>query len=89
MLINLASDEYFKSVKGLEFPVVTPVFQERKGNAWKIVSFNAKRARGLMVRFAIEHKIDDPEKLKTFDEEGYAFDAKASGDGKLVFRRAA
>ena len=87
LLINLASDEYFKSVKGLEFPVVTPVFQERKANTWKIVSFNAKRARGLMVRYVIEHKIDDPKKLKDFDEEGYAFDSKASGDEKLVFRR--
>lgn len=86
-LINLASDEYFKAVRGLEFPVVTPVFQEKKGNVYKIVSFNAKRARGLMARFVIEHKIDKPEGLKDFDIEDYSFDAKASGDDKLVFRR--
>lgn len=87
LLINLASDEYFKAVKGLEYPVVTPVFQEKKGNSYKIVSFNAKRARGLMARYVIEHKIDKPEELKDFDVEDYAFDAKASVDGKLVFRR--
>ena len=87
VLLNLASEEYFKAVQGLAFPVITPVFQERKANAWKVVSFNAKRARGLMVRFVIEHKIDDPKKLVAFDSEGYAFDAKASTDTTLYFRR--
>ncbi|MFM8257481.1 MAG: peroxide stress protein YaaA, partial [Polynucleobacter sp.] len=77
-LVNLASEEYFKAVQGFDAPVITPVFQERKGGAWKVVSFNAKRARGLMARFVIEHKIDDPKKLVAFDSEGYAFDAKAS-----------
>lgn len=87
VLVNLASEEYFKAVQGLAFPVITPVFQERKGNAWKVVSFNAKRARGLMVRFVIDHKIDDPKKLVAFDSEGYAFDAKASTADTLMFRR--
>ena len=87
VLVNLASDEYFKAVKGLNYPVVTPVFQERKGNVYKIVSFSAKRARGLMVRYAIDHKIDDPAGLKDFDVEDYVFDKKASTDDRLVFRR--
>lgn len=87
VLINLASDEYFKAVRAIDYPVVTPVFQERKGNAYKIVSFNAKRARGLMARYVIDHKIDKPEGLKKFDLEDYRFDAKASGDDRLVFRR--
>ena len=74
-------------MQGLQFPVITPVFQERKANAWKVVSFSAKRARGLMVRFVLEHKIDDPKQLVAFDSEGYAFDAKASTDTTLYFRR--
>ena len=89
VLVNLASDEYFKSVrpKLLDAPVITPVFEDWKGGRWKIVSFYAKRARGLMTRYAIEHKIDDVEKLKGFDTEGYAFDAAASDAGRWVFRR--
>jgi uncharacterized protein len=88
VLINLASDEYFKAVKGLAFPVVTPVFQEKKGDTFKVVSFSAKRARGLMVRYVLDHKIDNPEGLKDFDSEDYKFDAKASSAEKLIFRRA-
>jgi uncharacterized protein len=87
VLVNLASDEYFKAVKGLDYPVVTPVFQERKGGVYKIVSFSAKRARGLMVRYVLDHKIDDPAGLKDFDVEDYVFDKKSSTDDRLVFRR--
>jgi cytoplasmic iron level regulating protein YaaA (DUF328/UPF0246 family) len=89
VLVNLASDEYFKSVapKALRHPVVQPVFQERRGGAWKIISFSAKRARGAMARFAIEHRIDDPEGLKDFDRDAYRFDAKASDAGRWYFRR--
>ena len=87
VLVNLASDEYFKAVKGFDYPIVTPVFQERKGSAFKVVSFSAKRARGLMVRYALEHKIDDPMDLRAFDSEDYAFDPKASDETRLVFRR--
>ncbi len=87
VLVNLASDEYFKAVKGLDYPVVTPVFQERKGSAYKVVSFSAKRARGLMVRYALEHRIDDPKDLRAFDSEDYAFDPKVSDETRLVFRR--
>jgi len=69
--------------------VITPVFQEWKGGGYKIVSFFAKRARGLMARYAIEHKITAPEQLKDFDSEGYQFDAKASDTARWVFRRRA
>lgn len=88
-LVNLASEEYFRSVKPalLEVPVVTPVFEDWKDGRYKIISFFAKRARGLMARYAIEHKLKDPEALKAFDSDGYAFDAKASHDGHWVFRR--
>jgi cytoplasmic iron level regulating protein YaaA (DUF328/UPF0246 family) len=88
-LVNLASEEYFKSVKPakLDRPVITPVFEEWKGGGYKIVSFFAKRARGLMARYAIEHKLTKPEQLKDFDSEGYGFDAKASNEARWIFRR--
>ena len=88
-LVNLASEEYFKSVKPakLDRPVITPVFEEWKGGGYKIVSFFAKRARGLMARYAIEHKLTKPEQLKDFDSEGYAFDVKASNEARWIFRR--
>ncbi|MCM5569690.1 peroxide stress protein YaaA [Burkholderiaceae bacterium FT117] len=91
VLVNLASDEYFKAVapKALRHPVVQPVFQERRGGAWKIVSFSAKRARGAMTRFAIDERIDDAEGLKDFDRDGYRFDAEASDDRRWYFRREA
>lgn len=90
-LVNLASEEYFKSVKPakLDRPVITPVFEEWKGGGYKIVSFFAKRARGLMARYAIEHKLTKPEQLKDFDSEGYGFDAKASNEARWIFRRRA
>jgi cytoplasmic iron level regulating protein YaaA (DUF328/UPF0246 family) len=91
VVLNLASDEYFRSVdlKVLKARVVQCVFQNFKNGAWKVISFNAKRARGLMARFVIEHKIADPARLRQFDAEGYAFDESASAPDKLVFRRAA
>jgi len=91
VLVNLASDEYFKAVapKALRHPVVQPVFQERRGGAWKIVSFSAKRARGAMTRFAIDERVDDAEGLKDFDRDGYRFDAQASDDRRWYFRREA
>jgi uncharacterized protein len=90
-LVNLASEEYFKSVKPakLDRPVITPVFEEWKGGGYKIVSFFAKRARGLMARYAIEHKLTKTEQLKDFDSEGYSFDAKASNEARWIFRRRA
>lgn len=89
VVVNLASDEYFKAVdrKALKARVVQCVFQERKGDAWKIVSFYAKRARGLMARYVIDQRIDEPEGLTGFAEEGYAYAAEASTPDRLVFRR--
>lgn len=90
-LVNLASEEYFKSVRPrlLDVPVITPVFEDWKGGKYKIISFYAKRARGLMARYAIEKKITRPEALKGFDSEGYAYDENASGEFSWVFRRRA
>ena len=89
VLVNLASDEYFKSVKPkkLKGRIVTPVFEDWKGGRYKIISFYAKRARGLMSRHVITHRIDEAEALKGFDAEGYAFAADASDADTLVFRR--
>jgi uncharacterized protein len=88
-LVNCASEEYFKSVrpKLLDAPVIAPVFEDWKGGRYKIISFHAKRARGLMARYAVENRIDAPEGLKAFDSEGYAFDKKASDETRYVFRR--
>ncbi len=89
VIVNLASEEYFKSVdrKTLKARVVQCVFQDEKNGAWKVISFHAKRARGLMARFAIQHKINKPEGLQAFDLEGYAYDASGSTPDKLLFRR--
>ena len=89
VIINLASEEYFKAVdrKALKVRVVTCVFEEFKGGTYKIVSFYAKRARGLMVRFAIEKRAVTVKKLEGFNAEGYRFDAAVSAPDRLVFRR--
>lgn len=89
VLVNLASEEYFKVVRTdrVKARIVTPVFEDWKSGQYKIISFHAKRARGLMVRYAIDHQIDVVEKLKDFDTDGYAFDAAASDDDRWVFRR--
>lgn len=88
-LINLASEEYFKAVQpnGLSAPVITPVFEDWKNGQYKIISFYAKRARGLMARYAIVSGITEPERLKQFNLDGYAYDDKNSGDYRWVFRR--
>jgi cytoplasmic iron level regulating protein YaaA (DUF328/UPF0246 family) len=89
VVVNLASQEYFKSVdtKALNARVVECVFQEYKGGQYKIISFMAKRARGLMARYAITHQLVQPDQLRAFDTEGYAWVASASTPEKLVFRR--
>jgi uncharacterized protein len=89
VLVNCASEEYFKSVRPalLDAPVISPVFEDWKGGRYKIISFHAKRARGMMARFAVEHRIDEPDGLKVFDSGGYAFDKKTSTETKFVFRR--
>lgn len=89
ILVNLASEEYFKAVKPakLRGRVVTPVFEDWKGGKFKIISFYAKRARGLMARYVIENRVAEVDDLKDFDLEGYAFEATASDPDRLVFRR--
>lgn len=88
-LVNLASEEYFKVIKPrlLEAPLITPVFEDWKSGKYKIISFYAKRARGLMARYAVEHRIRRAEALKAFDSEGYAFDEHVSSESIWVFRR--
>ena len=90
VLINLASNEYFKSVqsKNLDAEIITPVFMDQKGDKFKIISFFAKRARGLMSAFIIKNKISDPQQLKTFDIDGYKYNAAMSEGNKWVFCRA-
>ncbi len=89
VVVNLASQEYFKAVdtKALKARVVECVFEETKAGQHKVVSFFAKRARGLMARYAVTHQLLTPEQLRAFDLEGYAWDAKASTPERLVFRR--
>lgn len=89
VLLNLASVEYFKSVdrEALQAPVIECVFQDEKNGAWRIISFHAKRARGLMARFIIDHGIDTAAGLRDFAVDGYAYAPAASRDGHLVFRR--
>jgi cytoplasmic iron level regulating protein YaaA (DUF328/UPF0246 family) len=89
VIVNLASQEYFKAVdtKALKARVVDCVFEDFKDGKYKIISFYAKRARGLMARFAATRRISLPEQLKGFDLDGYAFDSSASKPERLVFRR--
>jgi cytoplasmic iron level regulating protein YaaA (DUF328/UPF0246 family) len=89
VLLNLASEEYFKAVrpKKLDVPVITPVFEDFKNGKYKIISFFAKRARGMMARYAAVKHITDPVKLQRFDVDGYAFVPDASNERSWVFRR--
>jgi hypothetical protein len=91
VVVNLASQEYFKSVdlKVLKARVVECVFEEWKTDRYKVVSFFAKRARGLMARWAVLHKAATPRALEKFGLEGYAFEASVSRPDRLVFRRKA
>ncbi|MDY0011361.1 MAG: peroxide stress protein YaaA [Rhodocyclaceae bacterium] len=89
VLVNLASEEYFKSVKpkALKGRLVNAVFEDWKGGRYKIISLYAKRARGLMARHAIERRAEDVEALQDFAAEGYAFAPEVSEPDTLVFRR--
>ena len=88
-LINLASNEYFKSVKPklLNAEVITPVFKDWKNDKYKIISFYAKKARGMMSAYIIKNRIQDPEQIKQFDSAGYAFSAEQSSNNNWVFLR--
>lgn len=89
VIVNLASNEYFKAVKSklLKAEVITPVFKDTSKGKLKVISFYAKRARGMMARYIIENRIDDVETLKKFDVGGYVFSEELSSDKELVFTR--
>jgi uncharacterized protein len=85
--INLASNEYFSAVKPkiLKVPVITPIFKDNINGKLKVVSFHAKKARGMMVRFILDHNLEQTEDLKAFNYGGYGFDVRASTETELVF----
>jgi hypothetical protein len=87
--VNLASNEYFKSVKKKELraEVVTPVFRELKDGKTKVIGLMAKRARGMMARYIVEKRIESPKALKKFKEGGYRYVAAESTDTEWVFIR--
>ncbi|OCH68736.1 peroxide stress protein YaaA [Vibrio splendidus] len=89
VLINLASNEYFKAVKpkNLDGQIITPVFKDCKNGQYKVISFYAKKARGMMARYIIENKIDSVEALTKFDTAGYYFVEEESNVKELVFKR--
>ncbi|MEC8638892.1 MAG: peroxide stress protein YaaA [Pseudomonadota bacterium] len=89
VLINLASNEYFKAVKkkSLDGMIITPTFKDCKNGQYKIISFFAKKARGLMARYILENRVKDVEGLKNFDVDGYVFSEEQSSSTELVFLR--
>ncbi len=89
VILNLASGEYFRAVprKRLEPRLISADFKEIRDGKLRVISFFAKRARGLMARFLVRHRIDEPEGLKDFAEEGYGFRSDLSADDRLVFTR--
>jgi len=89
-LINLASNEYFKAVqpKTLNARLITPIFKDQKNGQYKIISFFAKKARGLMVRYIIDKRITNSEQLKDFNYAGYYYSAEQSSQNDWVFLRA-
>ena len=89
VLLNLASNEYFSAVKksALNARIINTEFKDLKNGQHKIISFYAKKARGMMSRFVIKERIDNPEHLKQFDEQGYRFSAEQSKPDLLVFLR--
>lgn len=89
VLINLASNEYFKSIiqKQLKFPIITPVFKELKDDGYKVVSFFAKKARGMMTRYIARENIQKAEDIKSFNLDGYVFNQELSKAKEWVFTR--
>ncbi len=89
VLINLASHEYFKAlhVDKLNARIITPVFKDWKNGQYKIISFYAKKARGLMSRYMIDNELHTPEQLKAFDSDGYQFSPQMSNTNEWVFIR--
>jgi cytoplasmic iron level regulating protein YaaA (DUF328/UPF0246 family) len=89
VLINLASNEYFKSVKPklLNGEVITPVFKDWKNDKYKIISVYAKKARGMMAAYIIKNRLESAEQIKAFDVAGYGYSAEESTENEWVFLR--
>ena len=89
VLVNLASNEYFKVIKkkALNAEIITPRFEDEKNGQYKVISFYAKKARGLMVKYAADNKLTNAEQLKQFDLAGYYYVDELSDDKTWVFRR--
>jgi cytoplasmic iron level regulating protein YaaA (DUF328/UPF0246 family) len=89
VVVNLASQEYFKAARrpALTAPVVDCVFEDDQGKGPKVISFFAKRARGLMARWIVRQRVDHPDDLRAFDAEGYRWQPEASNERRFVFRR--
>ncbi len=89
LLLNLASQEYFQVLQreAIQGDIITPIFKDAKNGQYKIISFYAKKARGLMARYIIQHHIQHVEDLKGFNSNGYWFNAQESDDKTLVFYR--
>jgi Uncharacterized protein conserved in bacteria len=88
-LINLASEEYFKVINknSIKSEIITPVFKSNKSGKLKTIGILSKRARGMMANFIIKNRIENPQYLKEFSEDGYSFDEKISSDNNLVFTK--
>ena len=89
LIINLASNEYFKAIdkKTLNANILDIVFKEKKGDSYKVIGIYSKRARGLMVNYIIRNRLESPEALKDFSDEGYRFDKELSTDSSWVYLR--
>jgi cytoplasmic iron level regulating protein YaaA (DUF328/UPF0246 family) len=89
LIVNLASNEYFKAIdkKSLNAKILDIVFKEKKGDSYKVIGIYAKRARGLMVNFIIRNRLNNPEALQDFSDEGYRFDKDLSNDSTWVYLR--
>jgi len=89
ILINLASKEYFSSINtaNIRGRIITPVFKDLRKGVYRIISFNAKKARGLMSRFIIQHRISDAETIKTFNLADYSYNGELSSEHTFVFTR--
>ena len=85
----MASNEYFTAIEGLKesnkVNVITPIFKELRGDEYKIISFNAKKARGIMTRYIIQNEIEDIEDIKKLDIDGYLYNEEMSTEKDLVF----
>ncbi|MEW8658686.1 MAG: peroxide stress protein YaaA [Candidatus Thiodiazotropha endolucinida] len=89
ILINLASNEYFKSIKPklIQGRIITPQFKEKKSGAYRMIGVFAKRARGLMSRYIIDNRLQDPQEIEGFDWDGYRFNKRLSTEDQWVFTR--